>query len=247
MMFEKIVLIMAMPEEAAAVVRVLQAERCELGLNPCLHTHSYRLPQFSSVYLVVNGVDPVHHVARVGTTPAALVAYEVIQKLQPQLIISAGTAGGFAERGVEIGQVYLGERIICHDRYIPLNAAYEAYAKGNYPCIDTRALAAKLNLQTAVISSCNSFAISPREAELLAAESVVAKEMEAAAIAEVAMLHGVGMLAVKTITNLVGFEVNAVGQFEDNFSMALTQLVAALQRMMPVIAHSKGNILNQGA
>lgn len=232
-MYERVVILMAMPEEAAGVLAAFHGKPCDVGLEPRLHAQSYLLPEFSGVHLVVNGVDPKHAVARVGTTPAALVAYEVVQKLKPQLLLSAGTAGGFAERGVSIGDVYVGERIILHDRYIPINAAYEAYAKGNYVCTTARALAERVGLPLGVVSTCNSFAISEREKALLDAERVVANDMEAAAIAEVAALFDCDMLAVKTITNFVGH--TAVAEFDQHFTHALTQLVNALQVLVPLV------------
>lgn len=50
------------------------------------------------MHVVWNGRCDVHNVDYVGTVPAALSAYLATQHFNPDLIISAGTAGGFKAR-----------------------------------------------------------------------------------------------------------------------------------------------------
>ena len=59
------------------------------------------------VALVLPGSDPVHGVNRVGTVPAATTALAALTKFAPDLLLNAGTAGGFAYQGGAIGDVYL--------------------------------------------------------------------------------------------------------------------------------------------
>jgi 5'-methylthioadenosine nucleosidase len=47
------------------------------------------------VHVAWNGKCAVNGVDNVGTVPASLTAYLAIQALDPDLVISAGTAGGF--------------------------------------------------------------------------------------------------------------------------------------------------------
>ena len=47
------------------------------------------------VHLVWNGRCTTNHVDNVGTVPAALSSYLAIQAFKPDVVISAGTAGGF--------------------------------------------------------------------------------------------------------------------------------------------------------
>jgi hypothetical protein len=72
------------------------------------------------VDLVWPGKDPVLGVDCVGTVSAALVTYASIQSLKPDLIINAGTAGGFKAKGADIGDVYLASDVAFHDRRIPI-------------------------------------------------------------------------------------------------------------------------------
>ncbi len=53
------------------------------------------------VYVVWNGRCATNNVDNVGTVPAALSSYLAIQMLKPDVVISAGTAGGLkAQVGV---------------------------------------------------------------------------------------------------------------------------------------------------
>ncbi|KAK2981543.1 hypothetical protein RJ640_024856, partial [Escallonia rubra] len=66
------------------------------------------------------GQDRVLGVNSVGTVSASLVTYASIQALQPDLIINAGTAGGFKAKGACIGDVFLASDVAFHDRRIPI-------------------------------------------------------------------------------------------------------------------------------
>lgn len=50
------------------------------------------------VHVVWSGHDVEHGVDLIGTVPASLSTYLACQSLNPDLIISAGTAGGFKAR-----------------------------------------------------------------------------------------------------------------------------------------------------
>ena len=62
----------------------------------------------------------MHGVDQVGTVPAALTAYLAIQAFHPDLLISIGTAGGFKARGGAIGDIYVGQSVMNHDRRIQI-------------------------------------------------------------------------------------------------------------------------------
>jgi 5'-methylthioadenosine nucleosidase len=62
----------------------------------------------------------MHGVDNVGTVPAAITAYLAVHEFSPDLVISVGTAGGFAARGAKIGDVFLATGFANHDRRIPI-------------------------------------------------------------------------------------------------------------------------------
>ena len=108
---EKIVILVAMMEEAAPIITALELTEYDAGLNPLLHLRCYHGKlKNRSFDLIVNGEDPQFGVARVGTESAAICAYEVITKLNPDTIISAGTAGGYASKGACVGDIYIASK-----------------------------------------------------------------------------------------------------------------------------------------
>ncbi|KAK2631107.1 hypothetical protein EUGRSUZ_L03396, partial [Eucalyptus grandis] len=72
------------------------------------------------INLIWPGKDPSSGVDSVGTISASLVTYASIQALQPDLIINAGTAGGFKAKGASISDVFLASEVAFHDRRIPI-------------------------------------------------------------------------------------------------------------------------------
>lgn len=105
------------------------------------------------VHVVWNGKCVDHGVDNVGTVPASLASYLAILALNPDLVISAGTAGGFQAQvrmhawsaheeprgsshpnphvyqGAAIGDIYLSNEIINHDRRIPI-PGFDKYGIG---------------------------------------------------------------------------------------------------------------------
>jgi len=57
------------------------------------------------VHVVWNGRCAKHGVDNVGTVPAALSTYIAAQAFKPEVIISAGTAGGFKSKVFTLTQV----------------------------------------------------------------------------------------------------------------------------------------------
>ena len=51
-----------------------------------------------TVHVVMPGKCTEHGVDHVGTVPSAVLAYAAVQAFQPDLLINAGTAGGFKVR-----------------------------------------------------------------------------------------------------------------------------------------------------
>lgn len=216
---------MAMRDEAAPIIASLKLRENPSALNPrlpmrCFQDRIERI-EFS---LVLAGVDERHSVDHIGSEAATLMAYESITRLRPDLLISAGTAGGFAALGAEIGTVYVSDgHFVYHDRHVPL-PGFEESALGRYPALAVGRLARDLGLTTGVISTGSSLAKSDRDLAVLARHNAVAKEMEAASIAWVAMLLGVPMMALKSITNLVDEDNASETEFVRNFGVASQRL-----------------------
>lgn len=228
-----VAILVAMRDEARGIIDALDLEEVSEVFNDRLPMRCFRGRwRELHISLAIAGVDSRFDVDHVGCEPAAVMAYEVIRTLAPDVLISAGTAGGFAARGATIGTVYLSAReFVFHDRHVPL-AGFDESAIGGYPAARVETMAAALALPTGVISSGSSLAKSDQDIQVIARHGAVAKEMEAAAIAWIAMMFGVPMIAVKSITNLVDEDNASEEEFVRHFALAEASLRHELLRVL---------------
>ena len=148
------------------------------------------------------------------------------------MIISAGTAGGFASKGAGIGDVFLGyPKIVFHDRRVAI-PGWREIGIGSFISLDTRGLAEKLGLKTGVVTSGNSLDLSEIDAMMIESTGGEIKEMEAAAVAWVASLYKVPMFCIKSITDLVDSPQATHEQFDANLKMAVNKLTEAMKKVI---------------
>ncbi len=232
---DNLVILVAMKAEATPMIEALHLKPVDIGLTRQLHLQAYRGKVANrTIHLVVNGVDPDYSVDQIGTEAAAVSACTVITQLRPDTIISAGTAGGFAQRGAALGDVVLSsDSFFFHDHDIPVDPRYASYGRGSYPCLDLAAVASYFRLKRGIISTGNSLTITAQEQHRLNQYGAIAKEMEVAAIAKIARQFGVRVTAVKAITNLVGLQEDAACEFKKHFDKATQNLA----RILPKIIH----------
>lgn len=230
---KKIVVLMAMTTEAEPVVSKLQMTVSDSPFAPCLPMKVYTCRMGGSdVILVTNGISERFGVDRVATQPAALSAWESIRVFSPDIVISAGTAGGFRQAGAKIGDVYVStESIKYHDRRISIEGLHE-YGMGSFPCCEVPKLVSKLSLKTGIVSTGNSLDLSKDDLEQINRNGATIKDMEAAAIAEVAELTGVPFMAVKSISDRIDDPVEASTQFVKNLELASQNLAAKLSEIL---------------
>lgn len=217
----KVTILMAMQAEAQPIIDSLQLQENTHALRAELPMRCYQ-KQVGTIQLsiVVAGIDERHGVDNIGSEAATLMAYEVITQLKPSLLISAGTAGGFAKRGASIGTIYVSEEhFVYHDRHVPLDG-FQQSSVGKYPAAKVSRLAKNLHLKTGVISTGSSLEKSDKDIIVIDAHDAVAKEMEAAGIAWVAMLFKVPMMALKSITNLLDEDNQSEQEFVNNLDYA---------------------------
>jgi 5'-methylthioadenosine nucleosidase len=183
------------------------------------------------VVAAVSGTDPRFGVDNIGLEPAALAAFAAIRGFTPALLINAGTAGSFAARGANVGDVYVsGGPFRFHDHRVPLGP-FAQYGRGDFQGVDVTALATKLGLKTGGISSGSSLDYTERDIAELQANGATLKEMEATAIAWVCTWTATRFFAVKAVTNLLDVTPASPDAFTRNFSTA----TAALARVLPTV------------
>ena len=230
---KKIVVLMAMAAEAEPVVSKLQMKASDLRFDPCLPmtVHTCWIGG-SEVILVTNGTSERFQVDRVGTQPAALSAWESIRLFSPDIVISAGTAGGFRRAGAKIGEVYVSSGSVkYHDRRISVEG-YHEYGIGSFPCCEVPKLERELGLKRGVVSTGNSFDRSRDDTDQIVRNGASVVDMEAAAIAEVAELAGVPFMALKSIANWRDGPREGAIQFVENLESASQKLAAKLTEVL---------------
>ena len=202
-----------------------------VGGDVPMRVHSGTLKSGARVDVVCAGSCARHNVCNVGTVGAALSTYETCATLRPDVIVNAGTAGGFAKRGGEVGDVYVATKFKNHDRRIPI-PGYDKYGVGEYDAWPTPRLIEALGCKTGVVCTGNSLDATETCRALLDEFECSVKEMEAAAIAHVAHLFNVPVIAVKTITDIVDGPQATEEEFLRNLSSAADALRDVVPRVV---------------
>ena len=229
---------MAMQEEADLIIQSLELKE-QAGLIPeklpfrCFIGDSHGI----EVSLITSGIDHRNQVDNIGCEAATLMASECVNRIKPELIISAGTAGGFAKLDAKIGMVYASkDHFVFHDRIVPLPGFRES-GVGCFPAAKIDKLVKDLALQSGVISTGSSLEKNTKDSKIIKLHKVVAKEMEAAAIAWVAMLYDIPMFAIKSITNLVDLENQSEVEFIKHFDSAVVTLSETVSELIKYLAN----------
>lgn len=175
-------------------------------------------PSFS-LSLLFQGKCPVHGVDNIATIPATVFTYLSLAALKPDLVISAGTAGGFRCHGAAIGDVYLGTSFAHHDRRIPL-PAFDAYGVWAVPAHPAPNLAAAAGLKSGGVTTGNSLDWHEADMAAMKTSGAVVKEMEAAGIAWACHLFGTPLIALKSVTDIVDGDIATADEFVANLAAA---------------------------
>ncbi|XP_066353067.1 5'-methylthioadenosine nucleosidase-like [Miscanthus floridulus] len=185
--------------------------------------------------LVLPGKDAVFGVDSVGTVSAALVTSFSIQTLKPDLIINAGTAGGFKAKGASIGDVFLASDVAFHDRRIPI-PVFDMYGTGARKTFTAPNILKELNLKVGKLSTGDSLDMSPHDEEVILSNDATIKDMEGAAVAYVADMFSTPAIFVKAVTDIVDGEKPTSEEFLQNLIAVTAALDLAVTRVVEFIS-----------
>lgn len=181
------------------------------------------------LYVVLNGAQ--HGSDLIGCEAAVVATMSAIQRLQPDIVISSGTCGAWGRYGMKVGEVYLADGVMFHDRRVPGDNAWCTQGLGNYSVWDgTLALAQRLSLPMAKVTTGSSFDMTAEEESVIDANGGRLKEMEGAAVAFVCSLFDIPVMLVKAVTNLRDAEE------DDNMEAFHQNLRMVSERLMDVNA-----------
>ncbi|KAL3631637.1 Mutanase [Castilleja foliolosa] len=187
-----------------------------------------------NISIVCPGKDASLGVDCVGTVSASLLTYASIQALHPDLIINAGTCGGFKEKGASIGDVFLASDVSFHDRRIPI-PVFDLYGVGSRQSFSTPNLAKELNLKVGKLSTGDSLDMSPHDETAIIANDATVKDMEGAAVAYVADLLKVPAIFLKAVTDIVDGDKPTAEEFLQNLAAVSAALEQAATQVVNYI------------
>ena len=227
----KICYVVAMRAEARPLIEYFNLRQVEDVFSPlpCL------LYQRDDLSVVVNGTqgEGIEERDLIGCEAASVATMAAITHLHPDLVISSGTCGGWQRYGGRVGQVYVADGVMFHDRRVPGDNAWDTQGLGNYPVWEgSRDLADKLSLPMGKVTTGSSFDLSSEEERLIDAHGGRLKEMEGAAVAFVCHLYGTPVMLVKAITNLRDAPDDDITAFQQNLRKASEALLEANVRII---------------
>jgi len=192
----------------------------------------------TKVTCITNGKDSVYDTQadNIGTVSASMATFLALQKEPADILINAGTCGGFQRKGAAIGDVFLTTAVAFHDRRISL-PEYDRYGVGKIETMfDPARMADHHNFKTGVCTTGNSLDKTPEcDARMLANDATV-KDMEAGAIAWSAKLHGTPFLGVKVVTDIVDGGVPTHEEFMENLMTASKKMQEALPLVLEYVS-----------
>lgn len=195
-----------------------------------------------NVTVVTNGKDSIYNtnVDNCGTVPAAMATYLALSKaVDADILINAGTCGGFKRKGAAIGDVFLTTGVAHHDRRIPI-PAFTPYGIGRIDSkLNLAALAENHDYKTGVCTTGNSLDKTDEDDKHMMANDASVKDMEAAAIAWTCEMHGKPFLGVKVVTDIVDGDVPTQDEFLANLQAASKSLQEALPKVLDYVYGKK--------
>ncbi|KAJ8612506.1 hypothetical protein CTAYLR_003692 [Chrysophaeum taylorii] len=232
----RIALLIAMEEEAAPMIEVLQLTRREAnfcGAPTVVHEGEYK----GAYVAVVNPGRDKTGVNLIGTDAAALTTFLAARELEPDLLINAGTCGGFKRTGGSIGDVFCVSSFRHHDRRIAI-PGYDEFGVACRQALPTPNLVETLGLKTGPCTTGNSLDFVREDDERMHASAAVAKDMEGASIAWAAHIAGdIPLIGIKVVTDIVDGDKPTHEEFLHNLQAAAASLQSHVPKVIDFVAN----------
>ena len=220
-------ILFAMESEAEPFLALGQTETLEVGL-PSTSRFLNWTSGGASCLVVIAGVSSRHGCDRIGQVAAAVMAREALLLAPTSCLVSAGTCGAVCS-SLAVGDVIAASGIATfYDHRIPLEE-FSSYADGNYPLFNLLPFL-PASTRSARISTGSSLDMSKRDISNLQRLDIAAKEMELAAIAQVAFELGGQAAGLKVVANAAGDQAH--GEFSENLNSVSENLALILKQLI---------------
>ncbi|KAG7371144.1 phosphorylase superfamily protein [Nitzschia inconspicua] len=247
MTIQHVLVPIVMEAEAKPFVEHLGLESVEGFFPPHTPFLAYQGEHHScKVTVVTMGKDTVYGTGmdNVGTTSAALGTFLALSRSEAdgnpaQLVMNAGTCGGFQRQGGGIGDVYLTTGVAHHDRRIPI-PGFDVYGIGKLETLNPTTMAKTLGYKTGICTTGNSLDWVEKDDEFMKDSNASCKDMEAASIAWIAKMHDVPYLGVKVVTDIVDGPHPTQDEFLENLHSAAKSLQDALPKVLEYVTDKTG-------
>jgi len=162
-MISNVVVAIAMEAEASPLINHLNLQPDTSFFPTETPFHAFRGKHNNcNLTVITNGKDAVHGtgVDNVGTVPAAVATFLTLQKMKDNkesadLLVNAGTCGGFKRKGAEIGDVFLTTAVANHDRRIAI-PDFTPYGIGRIESTSVENLASHVDAKLGICTTGNS-------------------------------------------------------------------------------------------
>ena len=177
----------------------------------------------------------------IGKVNAALTAYKAVSRLQPDLVINSGVAGG-TDESMHIGQILVAERIAYHDVWCGPGTVYGA-ADGypEYFPADSKSVEvlknlpeeAQSNIRYGLLCSGDKFISTPEEVADIKKHfpDSLGCDMESAALAQTCSMLGIPFLCLRVMSDMPGGGEN-ISEYQNFWSEAPERSFSVVKNLL---------------
>lgn len=229
MLFKKILILVTMVEEGAAIIKALNMTPLEDNFDKYLPVDWYiSIQSGAKIYLAQTRKSQKIDVAQVGPETASFIAWECIKEIDPDLVINAGIAGAIGNKGANIGDIYQCQQAYYHHRIFS-TAAYNHYGAGGFDCVTVDG---DDTLKKASISTSSSFILTDRDRDVMGGQNAILKDMEAAAIASVAFVREKDIFILKGVSDILEDNESTSDEVLGNIEKVMSQVAEKLEYLI---------------
>lgn len=227
--------IIAMQAEAQPFIDAFNVKEQEGAFAP-LPCRLYQAEPKAGKTLSIVTLGRQHERDLVGCEAASVATLAAVEKLHPDLVVNSGTCGAWARKGADIGNVYVADSVMFHDRRVPGDDDWDTQGLGNYPVWEgSREMAERLALETGKVTTGSSLDLQPCDEVIIEREGGELKDMEGAAVAFVCSLTGVPVMLIKSVTDLCDDSAPTLETFLKNLHLASERLAEVNRKAVELL------------